>query len=427
MSHRYPPNKKDVIELMVKKLLESGLSKYIVKDKFPIPVIDELNGSAMFSKPDLRSSYHQIRMSEVDICKTAFRTHEGHYEFLVMPFGLTNAPSTFQSLMNTMFKPFLRKFVLVFFDDILIYSKNKEEHCKHLALVLQKCPTPAIIKQLRGFLGLTGYYRRFIKNYAGIRQPLTALLKKNAFKWNVAAELAYNQLKKAMMEAPVLVALPNFDQEFVVETYASGTRIGDCDIAKKGNENVVADALSRVTQSGELLQLAVSSVASYVWKKKGKVVVGNDTEMRKELIKYFHNEAIGGHSGVYVTTKKLSAVFYWKGLKKMVKQWVRDCDICQRQKPDLSAYPGLIQPLPIPERVWTEVTMDFIEKLPIFGGKSVIMVVVDRLTKYAHFMALSHPFSASQVAQVFMDNVYKLHGLPESIVSDRDKVFMSGF
>ncbi|GJT69050.1 putative mitochondrial protein [Tanacetum coccineum] len=307
------------------------LSKYIMKDKFPIPVIDELNGSAMFSKPDLRSSYHQIRMSEVDICKTAFRTHEGHYEFLVMPFGLTNAPSTFQSLMNTTFKPFLRKFVLVFFDDILIYSKNKEEHCKHLALVLQKCPTPAIIKQLRGFLGLTGYYRRFIKNYAGISQPLTSLLKKNAFKWNVAAELAYNQLKKAMMEAPVLVALPNFDQEFV----------------------------------------------------KGKVVVGNDTEMRKELIKYFHNEAIGGHSGVYVTTKKLSAI--------------------------------------------TEVTMDFIKKLPISGGKSVIMVVVDRLTKYAHFMALSHPFSASQVAQVFMDNVYKLYGLPESIVSDRDKVFMSGF
>ncbi|GKF15422.1 putative mitochondrial protein [Tanacetum coccineum] len=155
-------------------------------------------------------------MKEDDICKTAFR----NYEFLVMPFGLTNAPSTFQSLMNTVFKAFLRKFVLVFFDDILIYSKNLKEHCDHLAQVLQvmkrslsvillyhkwsiwvassqgvstdpskieamqKWPIPSTLKQLRGFLGLTGYYRRFIKDYASISQPLVALTKKDAFKWN---------------------------------------------------------------------------------------------------------------------------------------------------------------------------------------------------------------------------------------------------
>ena len=213
--------------------------------------------------------YHQILMKEEDISKTAFRTHQGHYEFRVMPFGLCNVPSTFQATMNQLYQPFLRKFIIVFFDDVLVFSKMMTDHLVHLEHAFQlllsgkfslkriKCtfsqtqleylghivsgkgvePVPEklqaiqewpllqMVKALRSFLGLVGFYRRFIKGYSKIVVPLSQLLCKGKFRWSELAIEAFNTLKKAVSTTPIL-ALPNFNVPFMVETDASGTGVG---------------------------------------------------------------------------------------------------------------------------------------------------------------------------------------------------------
>ncbi|XP_058788145.1 uncharacterized protein LOC131662390 [Vicia villosa] len=571
-----------------------ALNAITIPDRFPIPTIDELfdelGSASWFTKIDLRSGYHQIRVNPDDTHKTAFRTFDGHYEFLVMPFGLTNAPSTFQSAMNDLLRPYLRRFVLVFFDDILIYSSSLSDHVTHLQLILDllstnqffaklsKCvfavpsvdylghiisshgvtPDPSIIQAvldwpkprslttLRGFLGLTGFYRRFVRHYASHAAPLTDLLRFTKFKWSPEADTAFTTLKKKMTETPVL-ALPDFSKLFVLETDASAVAIGavlsqdnhplaffskkmcnrmqvssvyvremyaiteavkkwrqyligrhfhiftdqkslknllvqtiqtpeqqkwaaklqgfSFDIFyKPGKCNQVADALSRMHAEEEAILLSVSSptplilnqlrqyyttdkqgqelIAKYnsdphmqvLYKFKNNIMLYKDKiyipaipEMRQHLLHEFHSTPSAGHSGTQPTLARLSSSFNWPGVYKDVKLFVESCSICQRNKYMPKRKQGLLQPLEIPKQVWEEISMDFITHLPSSFGHTVIWVICDRLSKFVHFIALPTHFTSSSLATRFSSEVCRLHGIPISIVSDRDPLFLSAF
>uniref|UniRef100_A0A2N9HKA3 RNA-directed DNA polymerase n=1 Tax=Fagus sylvatica TaxID=28930 RepID=A0A2N9HKA3_FAGSY len=552
--YRYPFYQKGEIEKIVQELLKSGcirpslspfaspvllvrkadgswrmcvdyrsLNKDTIKDKFPIPVVDELldelQGSNIFSKLDLRSGYHQIRMKELDIEKTAFRTHEGHYEFLVMPFGLTNAPSTFQALMNDVFKPFLRKFVLVFFYDILVYSQNLEEHKIHLKAVLQvlldhqlfakksKCvfavgeveylghvisgrgvqtdpkkiaamvnwPKPQTLKALRGFLGLTGYYRKFIRGYGQIASPLTELREDpwlSIVKPLKGKALFLSTYEKELMALVLSVKKWRpylFGQNFVIKTDQQslkhlleqriGTPMQQKWISKllgyhfvvefkRGKENLVADALSRQVDTDLMTEVEKETVqlqaqapnhqldqdpqGAVTYKNglllhKGRLYLGENCTLKPKVLALLHDSPLGGHSGYLKTYQRAKKDWFWKGMKQDIKSYVKECDTCQRIKSETTRPAGLLQPLPIPPRPWYSISMDFIEGLPKSNKQNVILVVVDRLTKFVHFMALAHPYTAAKVADLFMKNVFKLHGMPTSIVSDRDTAFTANF
>lgn len=231
-------------------------------------------------------------------------------------------------------------------------------------------------------------------------------------------------------------------------------------VYKKGKENTAADALSRVSH---LLDIQAVSEVKPLWvqevlnayatdpraqqllvelvvhspdeqgfsldqgviKQNGRVWISNNSALQTKLIAVMHSSAIGGHSGTKATYQRLKRLFCYKGMKTDVDSFVNQCRVCQQAKHENIQPAGLLQPLPIPEGAWQDITMDFIEGLPTSEGYNTILVVVDRYTKYAHFLPIKHPFTAASIARVILDNVVKLHGFPKSIVSDRDRIFTS--
>ncbi|KAL0551618.1 hypothetical protein IC582_010707 [Cucumis melo] len=336
------------------------LNKVTVKNRYPLPRIDDLfdqlQGATVFSKIDLRSGYHQLRIKDEDVPKTAFRSRYGHYEFIVMSFGLTNAPAVFMDLMNRVFREFLDTFVIVFIDDILIYSKTEAEHEEHLRMVLQtlrdnklyakfsKCKfwlkqvsflghvvskagvsvdpakieavtgwtRPSTVSEVRSFLGLAGYYRRFVENFSRIATPLTQLTRKGApFVWSKACEDSFQTLKQKLVTAPVLT-VPEGSGSFVIYSDASKKGLG-CVLMQQGK--VVAYA-SRQLKSHEQnypthdLELAAVVFALKIWRH------------------YLYGEKIQ----IFTDHKSLKYFFTQKELNMRQRRWLElvkdyDCEI----------------------------------------------------------------------------------------------------
>ena len=291
------------------------LNKVTIRNQYPLPRIDDLfdklQGARAFLKIDLRLGYHQLKIRSEDVPKTAFRTQYGHYEFLVMPFGLTNAPTVFMDLMNRIFQPYLDQFVIVFVDDILIYSGSKEDH-EHLRVVLQilrenqlyakfsKCQfwldsvaflghvisakgvyvdpqkieaivnwkPPTNVTEIRSFLGLAGYYRKFVEGFSKLATPLTKLTRKEEkFVWSEACRQSFDELKQKLTSALILT-LPSGQDGFTVYCDASRQGLG-CVLMQ--HENVIAYALRQLKKHEQKypthdLELAAIVFALHIWR-----------------------------------------------------------------------------------------------------------------------------------------------------------------
>ncbi|KAH7621122.1 putative Transposon Tf2-6 polyprotein [Nannochloris sp. 'desiccata'] len=465
-------------------------------------------------------------MAAADVEKTAFTTPYGLFEFLVMPFGLNNAPATFSRLMMNIFQDYINDFVLVYMGDILIFFKDEAEHEKHLKLVLDrlrekglvakksKCsffktdidylgfvvsadgvkmaadkvqavlewPTPSNASEVRGFLGLSGFYRNFIRNYAHIVAPLNELTKKNMAASDGSgvapkpvaffsrklrgAELNYDARTKEFLaikltahkwrhylnngETPIFFTDHESLQYLNTSTELSPKFMGWFSSItswlgglptiryKPGKLNQIRDGL-KVDEFAlaEAEKIANKIDSKYFWENellyrfvnnRLQLYVPKVGNLRELIISEMHDLPIVGHQGWNRTLRRIIDQFGWPGISKDVQAYVEGCSQCGRSKPRSRFPAGLLQPLELPNEPWESVSIDFIVKLPkTKEGFDAVMVVVDRFSKYVEFIPTFTTATAEETAFLFFKEILCRYGCPASIVSDRDSKFISSF
>nr|GEX34799.1 putative reverse transcriptase domain-containing protein [Tanacetum cinerariifolium] len=409
--YRLTPSKmkelaKQLKELSDKSLIRPSSSPWGAPNRYPLPriddVFDQLQGSSVYSKIDLRSGYHQLRVREEDIPKTTFRTQYGHYEFQVMPFGLTNAPTSKD-------------------------EKEYEEHLRQILKLLKK-------EELYAKFSKCEFWnpKRFIEGFSKIAKPMTKLTQKKVkFQWGNKQEVAFKLLKQKLCSAPIL-ALPEGSEDFIVYCDAS--------IKGLGKANVVANALSRKEQE----PLRVLSLVMTISLDLPKQILNAQTEVRKpENIK---NEDVGGmswlpcygdlrtmimhkshkskysvHPGSDKMYQDMKKLYWWPNMKADIATYVSKCLTCSKDKAEHQRPSGLLVQPKIPKWKWENITMDFVTKLPKSSqGYDTIWVIVDRLTKSVIFTPMRETDHMDKLARMYLKEVITRHGIPVSIICDRD-------
>ncbi|GKB13163.1 putative reverse transcriptase domain-containing protein [Tanacetum coccineum] len=492
------------------------LNHITVRNRYPLPRIDDLfdqlQGAKFFSKINVRSGYHHLRVKDQDVSKTAFHTRYGHYEFLVMPFGLTNALAVFMDLMNRVFYEYLDRFVIVFINDILVYLKTSEEHKDHLHIVLEilrqkklyekflKCdfwleqvaflghivsvdgismdlakveaitkwPRPTTVTEVRSFLGLVGYYRRFVEGFSLLALPLTKLMRKEEkFVWNEEREKSFEELKRRLVSSPVIAYASRQLKPYEVNYLTHDFELAAVVFALKiwwhylyGETcNIFTDhkSLKYIFTQKELnmrqrrwLELLKDYDANMQY-HPGKANVVADTLSRKnygilaclkiqpEIIKdleLIEVELVVCGSEGYISSLKIEPnpiLRIKEAQKEDGELWsvVQNMKKGKQEEFRVDDHGVICSPFSIhlgSTKMYRDVKQNFWwNGLPHTFKKNGAIWVVDRLTKSAYFLPIQQGYSVSKLAEIFRQEIVRLHGTPASIVSDRDPRFTLRF
>ncbi|GJT07980.1 putative reverse transcriptase domain-containing protein [Tanacetum coccineum] len=430
------------------------LNKLTVKNRYPLPRIDDLfdqlQGSSIYSKIDLRSGYHQLRVREQDIPKTAFRTRYGHYEFQVMPFGLTNAPA------------------------------NEKEHEEHLKAILELLKKEQLYAKFSKCLA--GYYRRFIEGFSKIANAPILALPEGIEDFVVYCDASHKGLGVVLMQREKVIAyasrqLKVHEKNYTTHDLEFGSVLEllsdyDCNIRyHPGKANVVADALSHKEQIEPLrvralvmtigLDLPKRILEAHIKVQKLENLVNEDVggiiqkdipkerleprangtlclhgrswlpcyeDLRSVIMHESHKSKYSIHPSSEKMYQDMKKLYWWPNMKAGIATYVSKCLTCARVKAEHQRPSGLLVQPEIPEWKWDNITMDFITKLPKSSqGFDTIWVIVDRLTKSAHFLPIRENDPLDKLARLYLNRIVARHGIPASIICDRDGRFTSNF
>ncbi|GJS55335.1 putative reverse transcriptase domain-containing protein [Tanacetum coccineum] len=354
-------------------------------------LFDQLQGSSVYSKIDLRSGYHQLRVREEDIPKTAFRTRYGHYEFQVMPFGLTNAPAVFMDLMNRNMKNILNA-------ESYELLKKEEMYAKYFPNVK--------------FESAEYSSPRFIEGFSKIAKPMTKLTQKKVkFEWGDKQEAAFQLLKQKLCSAPIL-ALPK-KRRFHRILHAFKKRIGRCIDARR--KKAIREQKLEPRADGTLCLNGRSWLPCY-------------GDLRTVIMHESHKSKYSIHPGSDKMYQDIKKLYWWPNMKADIATYVSKCLTCAKVKAEHQRPSGLLVQPKIPEWKWDNITMDFVTKLPKTSqGYDKIWVIVDRLTKSTIFTPMRETDPLDKLARLYLKEVVTRHGIPVSIICDRDPRFASNF